>query len=287
MKRPNSLIAVIAGSILFAGCATKVDLYQYKDVSSVAIVDEEKADYQVQKPRLSANIAVEEGAWNGFSDAIRGAFLARNDRGSIFVIDDADAYTLRIALHNLEGTKKFYPAEYIQTKKGGYYTDPYWSYSVSSILSAELVSPKGEQRFFEASDRFSYSEKGSYSRAVPREKYLQTIQNNIEKIIRQMANHVAPEGLVISKKVSVKDADDFIFMVNMGLDNGLRPEQKVAVHKEIVQKNEIDAKTISNKILIGTATVSNQVSVHHAWIVMDDADQNTLVEVGDVIRALY
>ncbi|MBN2870927.1 MAG: hypothetical protein JXK04_08240, partial [Campylobacterales bacterium] len=96
-----------------------------------------------------------------------------------------------------------------------------------------------------------------------------------------------PEGLIISKKVSVKDPDDFIFMANMGLGNGLRPEQKVVVYKEVVQKNEIDAKTLSNKIRIGTATVSNQVSLEHAWIVMDDFDHNTLVDVGDIVRPQY
>lgn len=287
MKRLNSLVSAIAGLILFTGCSTKIDLYKYKDVSSVAIVDEDKANYQVVKPGLSAKITTEEGAWRGYGDIMRDTFLVHNDRSSIFVIHEERAHTLKLKLQNLESSRKFYPSEYVKTKKGGYYTDPYWSYSVSSVLSAELSAPDGEQRFFESSDRFSYSENSRYSRAVPREKYLQSIQNSIERLLRQMANHVAPDGLIISKKVSIKDDDDFIFMVNMGLANGLRPEQKVVVYKEVVQKNEIDAKTISNKIRIGTATVSNQVSVHHAWIVMDNSDHNTLIDVGDIIRAEY
>lgn len=285
MKRLDSLIAGTFGVLLLVGCSTKIDLYQYKDVSSVAIVDEEKANYKVQKPRLSANLLV-EGRYD-YADTIRDAFLARNDRSSIFLINEENAYTLRLTLQNLESSRQFHPPEYVKTQKGGYYTDPYWSYTVSSVMNAELTSPAGEKRFFESSDRFSYAENGRNPRAIPREKHIRSIQNTVGKLLRQMANDLAPEGLIISKKVSVKDPDDFIFMANMGLGNGLRPEQKVVVYKEVVQKNEIDAKTLSNKIRIGTATVSNQVSLEHAWIVMDDSDHNMLVDVGDIIRPQY
>ncbi len=285
MKRLDSFIAGTLGVLLLAGCSTKIDLYQYKDVSSVAIVDEEKANYKVQKPRLSANLLVE--GEDAYGDTIRDAFLARNDRSSIFWINEENAHTLRLTLQNLESSRQFFPPEYVKTQKGGYYTDPYWSYTVSSVMSAELTSPAGEKRFFESSDRFSYAENGRIPRAVPREKHIRSIQNTVGKLLRQMANDVAPDGLIISKKVSVKDPDDFIFMANMGLGNGLRPEQKVVVYKEVVQKNEIDAKTLSNKIRIGTATVSNQVSLNHAWIVMDNSDYNTLVDVGDVVRPQY
>lgn len=285
MKRLDSLIAGTLGVLLLAGCSTKIDLYQYKDVSSVSIVDEEKANYKVQKPRLSANLLVE--GEDAYGDTIRDAFLARNDRSSIFWINEENAHTLRLTLQNLESSRQFFPPEYVKTQKGGYYTDPYWSYTVSSVMSAELTSPAGEKRFFESSDRFSYAENGRIPRAVPREKHIRSIQNTVGKLLRQMANDVAPDGLIISKKVSVKDPDDFIFMANMGLGNGLRPEQKVVVYKEVVQKNEIDAKTLSNKIRIGTATVSNQVSLNHAWIVMDNSDYNTLVDVGDVVRPQY
>ncbi|MBN2869525.1 MAG: hypothetical protein JXK04_01055, partial [Campylobacterales bacterium] len=218
MKRLDSLIAGTLGVLLLAGCSTKIDLYQYKDVSSVTIVDEEKANYKVQKPRLSANLLVEEGY--EYADTIRDAFLARNDRSSIFLINEENAYTLRLTLQNLESSRQYYPSEYVKTKKGGYYTDPYWSYTVSSVMSAELTSLAGEKRFFESSDRFRYAENGRYPRAVPREKHIQSIQNTVGKLLRQMANDLAPEGLIISKKVSVKDPDDFIFMANMGLGNG-------------------------------------------------------------------
>jgi hypothetical protein len=283
----NSLALAIVAVLVLAGCSTTIDLYQYKDVSSVVIVDEDKANYKVHKPRLSSKIITTGNGWNGYADAMREVFLARNDRSSIFSISEENAYTLWLTLQNLESTKKFYPPEFIQTKKGGYYTDPHWSYTVSSVVNAELTSPAGEKRFFESSDRFSYSENGRYPHAVQRERYLQSLRNSVEKLLRQIANHVAPDGLVISKKVSLKDPDDFIFMTNMGSANGLRPEQKVVLYKEVIQKNEIDARTLSTRLRIGTATVSDQVTPDHAWIVMDDSDHNPLIEVGDIVRAEY
>lgn len=287
MKRQNSLILACAGIVLLAGCSTTVNLYEYKDVSSVNIVDESKASYHVQKPTLSANILVDEENAKGYGKAVRHLFLSSNDEKSIFNINETNAYTLKLTLSNLESFKKFVPASYVETKKGGYYTDPYWSYSVSSAINAELVSPKGEQRFFKSSDRLNYSSTGIYPQSVPREKYLMSLQNSTQELFLDIANSVTPEGLIISKKVSVKNSNDAIFMVNMGLNHGLQPEQRVNIYKEVIQKNEIDAQTLSNKIKIGTATVSNQANVQHAWIVMDDERSNTIVEVGDIVQARY
>jgi hypothetical protein len=87
--------------------------------------------------------------------------------------------------------------------------------------------------------------------------------------------------------VALDDDEDYIFMVNMGKEEGLYEGQTLQMYKEVIFKDEIDAKMINNKVRIGTAKVSDQIMPHYAWIVMDDSDQNRLIEVGDIIRPMY
>lgn len=278
------LIGVV---ILLSGCSTTIDLYQYKDVSSLNILDEEKANYQIQKPNLNPNITVDEGKWKELGSILKDSFLAENDRQNIFQITEKDAYTLQLKLQNFESFKEYYPAELVKTKDSTYFTDPYWKYSLTSRISAQLVSPKGQRKFFESSDQFYYSVGGTQPVPVREEKKIQSIKNSLDALIPQIANYVVPDGMIISKKVSIKDEDDYIFLVNMGSENGLYPEKVAIVFKEVIQKNEVDATTLSQNIFIGSARVSNQVSPHHAWIVMDDEKKNPFVDIGDVVRIIY
>lgn len=290
MTQQNSLFLALVSALLLSGCSTKIHLYKYKDVSSVQILDENKANYRVAKPKLSQSIIVDTGRWSSFSDGMRDHFLAQNDQDNIFVIDDNGSYKLRFTLQNLESTKKFSPSVFVKNEKekgGGHYSDPYWSYSVSSMVTAQLSAPDGKKKYFEASNHDSFSITSYYPSEVSREKYLLCINSTLDKIQTQLANELAPEGLIISKKVAIDDKNDYIFMVNMGHIEGLRPEQTLSVSKEVIMKNEIDAHTVVNKVRIGKATVSNQVMLHHAWIVLDNSNHNLLIEVGDIVRAEY
>lgn len=290
MRRQNSFILALASTLLFAGCSTKIDLYKYKDVSSVQILDENKVNYRILKPKLSQNIIIDTGRWSLLSDGIRDHFLAQNDQDNIFVIDENGSYKLRFTLQNLESSKKFYPSVFVKNEKekgGGHYSDPYWSYTVSSMVTAQLSAPDGKKKYFEASNHDSFSITSYYPSEVSREKYLLCINSTLDKIQTQLANELAPEGLIVSKKVAIDDKNDYIFMVNMGHLEGLRPEQTLNVSKELIMKNEIDAHTIVNKVFIGKATVSNQVMLHYAWIVLENANQNSLIDVGDIVRVEY
>jgi len=290
VKQLNNLIGLSLALFILGGCSTKVDLYKYKDVSSVQILDDNKANYKVIKPRLSQNIIVDSGRWVSFSNGMRDHFLAQNDRKTIFVIDDNGSYKLSLSLQNLESSRSFHPSVFVKNKKeegGGHYSDPYWSYSLSSRVTAQLSTPKGQKKYFEASSNDSFSITSNYPSEISREKYLLCVNSALDEILIQLANEVAPEGLIVSKKVAIDDKNDYIYMVNMGHIEGLRPEQRLSVFKEVIMKNEIDAKTLVNKIRIGTATVSDQIMPHYAWIVLDNSDHNSLIEVGDIIRVEY
>lgn len=300
MRVLSNFIIAVFGALLLGGCATtKVDLYKYKDVSSIAIVDDNKANFQVIRPKLNPDIAVDANQWSDFDATMKDYFLAYNDQHEIFKLDQNGAFRLKLTLHNVSSSQKFTPSKYVEKKrkvktdKGivikdeSYYTDPYWSYGVQTAAVAELTAPGGEKKFFEADDSLSYSITGRYSSKVPRSKYVESLQGTLAKLLQQIANEVAPEGLVVSKKVSIDDDEDFIFLVNMGKTEGLYEGQKLLVFKELVFKDEIDAKTMTNKVRIGTASVSDQVMEHYAWMIMDDEEHNRVIEVGDIVRPRY
>lgn len=300
MRLPNSVYLICAALFLFSGCTTtKVDLYKYKDVSSVTIVDQDKENYKVARPKLNSDISIVSNGWGEFDGTMRDYFLAYNDEKSVFKLDQNGSHRLKLTLHNVSTSKNFTPSQYVEKKRKiktangtvykdeSYYTDPYWRYSVDTAVVAELISPQGEQKFFEAANVYSYSTIGNYPSKISRDKYIESLQGTLSKLLKQIANEVAPEGLIVSKKVSIDDDEDFIFMVNMGKSDGLREGQKLLVHKELVFKDEIDAKTMTNKVQIGTATVSDQVMAHYAWIIMDDEDHNSAIEVGDIVRPRY
>jgi hypothetical protein len=159
VKHRNSFIVGL-WYISITGCSTKVDLYNYKDVSSVQILDDNKANYKIIKPKLSHNIIVESGQWSSFAGGIRDHFLAQNDQDALFIIDENESHKLQLTLQNLESSKKFYPAVFVKNEKekgGGHYSDPYWSYTVSCMVTAQLIAPDGKKKYFEASNRDSFS----------------------------------------------------------------------------------------------------------------------------------
>lgn len=300
MRVLSNLFLAVFGVLLLGGCATtKVDLYKYKDISSITIIDDNKASFRVNRPKLHSDIIVDANGWREFDVTMRDYFLAYNDQKEVFKLDQNGSFRLKLTLHNVSSNQKFTPSKYVERKrkiktdKGivikdeSYYSDPYWSYTVETAAVAELISPSGEQKFFEADDSISYSVTGRYESGIPRAKYMESLQGTLSKLFKQIANEVAPEGLIVSKKVSINDNDDFIFMVNMGKTEGLREGQTLHIFKELVFKDEIDAKTMMNKVQIGTATVSDQVMDHYAWMIMDDEDQSKVIEVGDIVRPRY
>lgn len=301
MRRLNSLVLTIFTLFFLVGCSTKtkIDLYKYKDVSTVTIVDEMKADFKVKRPFLNPNIVVESGQWGDYEGILKDYFLVYNNEKQVFKLDPNGSYHLKLTLHNISSRQKFTPSQYVQRKrviktdKGSYvkdesyYTDPYWTYTIQTSLVGELTSSGGEKKFFHSDDESSYSITGKYKSGIERYRYVESIQYNLNRIFKQIANDVAPEGLVVSKKVSIKDSDEMIFLINMGKNEGLYESQKVILYKEVILKDEIEAKTITNKVRIGTATVSNQIMESYAWIVMDDEDHNSVIEVGDLVLPRY
>lgn len=273
--------------LMMGGCATKVDLSRYQAVPTLRSANEIAAEHPFIKPRLSRSVIVESRFQNPYGAAIRDYFFIANDRLRIFEVAEGAAYRLRLNLQNIESTRRFHPSTFVKTKKKGYFTDPYWSYGVMSSVTAEVTAPDGSRRFYEASERHTFSSRTMYQPDLPAERYLDSLYDTTDTLLRQIANDVAPEGVIVSKRVSVDEPGKAIFGINMGYAQGLRPEQKVMVVRALPAALTPDGREVSNRAIITTATVSDQITEHGSWIVLDDPDTNALVDVADIVRARY
>ena len=75
-------------------------------------------------------------------------------------------------------------------------------------------------------------------------------------------------------------------MINMGSMNGLYPEQKVVIYKANTFNATLGGGLVEN-LQTATGRVSNQIMPYNGWIVLDNSDYNSVVEVGDTIRLVY
>lgn len=285
----NTLKVLAMGVIvlMMAGCATKVDLSRYQAVPTLRSANEVAAAHPFIQPRISPNVIIEGRFQSPYDSAMRDYFFIANDKIRIFEVAEGSVYRLRLSLQNIESTRRFHPSTFVRTKKGGYFTDPYWTYGIMSSVTAELSAPDGSRRFYEASERHSFSSRSMFQHDLPTERYLDSLYDTMDSLLRQIANDVAAEGVIVSKRISIDEAGKAVFGINMGYAQGLRSEQKVIVTRALPPQLTPDGREVSNRAVIGTARVSDQISEHGSWIVMDDSDTNTLVDVADTVRARY
>ena len=291
MKVIFSFLILLGVLVWFTGCATKIDLNRFRDVPLPSHVSQNTLNTRVIPPKLSPSMTIDAGAWSSYATAMQSYFLADNERSHIFQLDDYAGDRLHLALHDLASTKQFTPSRYIppppKSKGRGHYTQSYWSYYLTNSITATLsLARGGAPKYFDASSSLSYTTYGDYASEVPREKYLESIQNTLNNLLRTMANTMMPNGMIVSKKVAIDNEKEAIFMINMGSMNGLYPEQKVVIYKANTFNATLGGGLVEN-LQTATGRVSNQIMPYNGWIVLDNSDYNSVVEVGDTIRLVY
>jgi len=291
MKMIFRLMLSLTIMVWFAGCATKVDLNRFRDVPLPSHISQNTLNTRFIPPKLSPSMTIDAGAWSSYAVAMQSYFLANNERAHIFQLDDYAGDRLHLALHDLASTKVFTPSRYVppppKSKRRGHYTEPYWSYYLTNSITATVsLAQGGMPKYFEASSSLSYTTYGNYSSEVPREKYLESLQNTLNNLLRDMANTMVPNGMIVAKKVAIDNEKEAIFMINMGSMEGIGSEQKILLYRTNAFNATLGGRIVEN-LPSATGRVSNQLMPHNAWIVLDDQNKNTLVEVGDNIRPLY
>ena len=280
--------------ILFSGCATKIELSEYRDISSVNILDEDDVSKIYKTPIINLeNIKVISTKYNKF---ILNDIIGAIHTSKIIKIKDSESsdYSIEINLDSVDLKASYTKRRWISTGKDrhgnltGYYTNPYWTYRVYALIYAKVVDNKTKEIY-------AYSENGYYTfrttgynrRAIQSNEYKKAISDANKKLINAIANEIIPKARIISTKVNLDDDEDYIFLINMGLNHGVKSQQKSKVFKTIIEKDQINGKTIKNSIYIDDATVSNQVSSNNAWIVLDDEDNNKRIRVGDEVKVIF
>lgn len=291
MKRMVLSLILVSMMVGLSGCATKVDLSRFRDVPLPLHVSQNNLNTRVISPKLSPSMTIDAGAWNSYAAAMQSYFLADNERAHIFQLDDYRGDRLHLALHNLASTKTFTPSRYIppppKSKRRGYYTQSYWNYYLTNSVTATLsLAQGGSPKYFEASTSLSYTTYGAYASEVPREKYLESLQNTLDRLLRDMANTMMPNGMIVAKKVAIDNEKEAIFMINMGSLEGIGAEQRMLLYKANTFNNTSEGRIVDT-LQSATGRVSNQVMPHNAWIVLDNQGQNNVVEVGDSVRPVY
>lgn len=280
--------------VFFTGCATKIELAEYKDVSSISTLDINDVSKVYKTPIVNIDdikVTSEE-----YSKFLHSDLLSQiNDTKIIKIKNNGFSdYKIEITLDSLSAKSSFTKRRWIKTgkdKKGrptGYYSDPYWTYYTYATVSAKVINTKTKDVYaYKKDGYYSFSVNGYYERALKSSAYTAAISDANESIINSIANDIIPRAKIISSKVNIDDDDDYIFLINMGFNQGIKSQQRAYVYKTLIEKDQIKGHTLKNSIYIGKATISNQVSSNNAWIVLDDEDNNKIVKIGDEVKITF
>ena len=279
-----SSIITISSLLLFTGCSTKVDISKYKDVTSAHVVDEIKAKYRYSPLTLSSNkIYTHKSNYNDYDTFIKSSILeVLYGRNYFKPTHENPTHEITLGIDFLDTQREYNPSIYIETKKGGYYTRSYYSYNIHASISLELKDKNGQSTYFTAKGDSYFT---NYNRInTPKRYYINALEEAIMIASNKIAQDNTPLATIISKKVKIDDDDEYIFLINMGREQGVYSQQKATVYKNIIEKNEVKSQTINSKVFLDKAIVSNQVSTNEAWIVLEEEDNNKLVNIGDSVE---
>lgn len=284
-------------AFIIGGCAVKVDLQEYKDVSSVNFVNEKTSQFEYKTPKLNPKLSLSENS--NYSKYAYNSLMSLLSSSNIFEFNEYEknAYSLEVKCDFYDFEKTYNPSKFIRTGKDlktgqekGYYTKPFWEITTSVKVTTILKNnANGSSKFYSNSGRNYYTvEASSWSSISASEtSYNQAIDQAMSKTLMQIGNDILPRAIVISSKVNIDDADDYIFLINMGSNHGIKAQQKATVFASNIEKDQTKSKTINSDEFIGSARVSNQISRDNAWIVMDDEDNNKKVKVGDEVKIIF
>jgi len=283
----KNIILTLSVLFIFTGCSTKIALEEYKDISSLNIIKHEKIKYK--KPSISTQtifINSYNKNYNKYFNITKSLILEKLLSKNYFEVKDSKSnYKVYINIDSLDTIRRYHKSRYIETKKGGYYTEAYWTYNTSAILSAKMIYSNDRYSYFTASESVHMSE---YSKInVPSSTYIKAIDRSLSQLVKKIAQSITPVATIISKKVHIEDTEDQIFLINMGIDYGVYKEQRVKIYKDTIEKNEVTSSTMLSRVFIADGRVSNQVLKNESWIVLDNEDKNNLIEIGDKVELIY
>ncbi len=174
-----------------------------------------------------------------------------------------------------EGKTHYIPAHYI------------YKASVSGILKIYAIPSMKILKTIEFSDNVTRSED---SRFYGHQHYPSDVSgmlltagaSAIHATRHTFKNYLAPKGYIMEQRIH---DDERIVQVSIGKADGLVTGNEVDVYTTVSSINPFTDEQEIQSYKIATGIVSDQLSEHRAWIILEDYTQEP--KLGDYIKAVY
>lgn len=111
----------------------------------------------------------------------------------------------------------------------------------------------------------------------------QAIKRAVQNAERDIKKFFQKKGYVLEKRALKKK---YIFAINIGEKNGIKPQSKVAVVRTNVTTNPLTDEEEEVQETICTGIIADKVFKKRAWIVFEKTCQNK-VRLGDKVQVIY
>jgi hypothetical protein len=97
----------------------------------------------------------------------------------------------------------------------------------------------------------------------------------------ELKNYFAKKGYVLEKR---SKNDETIYKINLGTEDGLKTGDTCQIYTISRTVNAITQEETTEELLLGEGTVSNQIGTNYSWLIIEDADMQSPVRLGDYIK---
>jgi len=168
------------------------------------LIKHEKIKYK--KPSISTQtifINSYNKNYNKYFNITKSLILEKLLSKNYFEVKDSKSnYKVYINIDSLDTIRRYHKSRYIETKNGGYYTEAYWTYNTSAILSAKMIYSNDRYSYFTASESVHMSE---YSKIkVPGSTYIKAIDRSLSQLVKKIAQSITPVALSPLQKRQAK-----------------------------------------------------------------------------------
>lgn len=100
----------------------------------------------------------------------------------------------------------------------------------------------------------------------------------------ELKNHFAKKGYVLEKR---NKKDEAIYKINLGTEDGLKTGDVCQLYTVNRSVNAITQEETTEELLLGEGQVSNQIGANYSWLIVEDAELQSPIRLGDYVKAKY
>ncbi len=100
----------------------------------------------------------------------------------------------------------------------------------------------------------------------------------------ELKNYFSKKGYVLEKR---SKGNKSIYKINLGTEDGLKTGDVCEIYTINRTLNAITGEESAEELLLGEGKVSNQIGANYGWLIVEDADMQSPVRLGDYVKAKY